>query len=74
MPNGRSLEANSLHRMPACKRCLKGGDCLLTAISKMYVCNTNEILPSLPKSVRDIEKSFEVGFFKDFDNGKSRRK
>lgn len=33
------------------------------AISKMYVCLTNEILPSLPKSVRDVEKSFEVGFF-----------
>ena len=27
-------------------------NCCLFAVSKMYVCVTNEILPSLPKSVR----------------------
>ncbi|EHQ24751.1 hypothetical protein Mucpa_0559 [Mucilaginibacter paludis DSM 18603] len=48
----------------------KGRDCLFTAISKMYVCNTNEILPSLPKSVRDIEKYSEVAFLKILDDGK----
>jgi hypothetical protein len=37
-------------------------NCCLFAVSKMYVCVTNGILPSLPKSVRGHDQTLQSRF------------
>ena len=45
-------------------------NCCLFAVSKMYVCTTNESCPFLRSRFGAIVKSSEVGLIKRFLNGK----
>lgn len=47
---------------------LLDGACLFEAVSKMYVCDTNEILPPFRSQSGSKQKSSEVGFFKEINH------
>lgn len=48
----------------------KGLNCCLFAVSKMYVCTTNESCPSLQSRFGAMAKPSEVGLLKTINHGR----
>jgi len=51
----------------------KGLNCCLFAVSKMYVCTTNESCPSLHSRFGAMAKPSEVDLIKTFYHGRRKR-